>query len=212
VALEDAWILLKAFCPNCGKLGMTQPDGTMICSDEVGCGFKTSTPVTDVPRAAIEGGRGPKMTQEVDSDDEAALAAKNLDTGRRFIRKPRTDLTTPLRTDVDTGPAAMFRLPPWKLDAMKDRKVLHSEGGVKQTREKREDMESRTADEIEAEYMKYRYGAFAPKDSGTHTTDWSCDKCNARDATVEIKQIRAADEAPSRLYTCRRCGHKKLEH
>tara|TARA_B100000287_G_C20609882_1_gene771606 strand:- start:793 stop:1374 length:582 start_codon:yes stop_codon:yes gene_type:complete len=193
VALEDAWIVLKAFCPNCGKLGMPQPDGTMICSDEVGCGFRTSDPETDPPRSVLEGGKGPKMTQEVDTDDVE----------RRFIRKPRTDLTTPLRTDINTGPDAMFRPPPW-----------NSEGGVKQTREKREDMESRTADEIMREYMKYRYGAFAPGQfsAGTHTTDWACNKCNAKDAKVQINQIRAADEAPSRLYTCNQCGHKKLEH
>jgi len=190
MALEDAWNLLKAFCPNCGKLGMMQPDGTMICSDEAGCGFKTSDPVTSTPRSPLDSGREPKNTEEVKVGEGEE---------RRFIRRPpRFDLTEPLSTPSPSGIDRMFKPPPWS-------------AGVKQSRSKRDEKATMTADELEEQYMNYRYGPFAPRDSGVHTTDWFCDKCHAKDATVEIKQIRAADEAPSRLYTCKKCGYKDLE-
>lgn len=45
-----------------------------------------------------------------------------------------------------------------------------------------------------------------PKE-GLPETDKMCPECGNGKAYWELRQMRSADEAPSRFYTCTKCGH-----
>jgi len=43
-------------------------------------------------------------------------------------------------------------------------------------------------------------------------TSADCPECGNKEAYYEIEQTRSADEAPTRIYKCTKCGHKWREY